>query len=104
MSRPTHHQHVDTLERALIHAHQARTVPTFSSEWTAGVMRDVRRQTDGGMEPNDAPRLIWRAAAVIALVSALFVGSLLTWMARQGELDSSALLTMTADDSMLLDR
>jgi hypothetical protein len=103
MSKPTHERQADTLERALIHAHRARTVPNFSSEWTENVMQDVLRQP-AGMVSDDAPQLIWRAAAVVALVSALFVGSLLTWMAGHGELDGSALLTMTADDSLLLDR
>jgi hypothetical protein len=104
MSRSTHEQQADTLERALIHAHRARTVPNFSSEWTENVMQDVRCQSDAGMVSDDAPQLVWRAAAVVVLVSALFVGSLLTWMARHGEVDGSALMTMTADDSLLLDR
>ena len=104
MSGPTHEHKVDTLERALIHAHRTRTVPNFSSEWTEGVMQDVRRQSDARVISDDAPQLVWRAAAVVALVSALFVGSLLTWMARHGEMDGSSLLTMTADDSLLLER
>jgi hypothetical protein len=65
-------------------------------------MQDIRRQASREASFSEVPRVIWRAAAVIAVVSTLFVGSVLTWTARQGDADFSVLLTMATADSMLL--
>lgn len=62
-------------------------------------MRDVRCQTDRETMFGDVSHLMWRAAAVIALVTSLLVGSVLTWTARQTDTDFSALLTMAIDES-----
>lgn len=67
-------------------------------------MRDVRTQPAREDMFVDASRFIWRAAAVIALVSALLLGSVLTWTARQTESDFPDLLTMAIDESTLWDR
>lgn len=97
-------ERIETLERALRCAYHSRTDPVFPEHWTDDVMRDVRNQPDREDIFVDASRFIWRAAAVIALVSALLLGSVLTWTARQTESDFSELLTMAIDDSTLWDR
>lgn len=102
MNRPRKEEQVDRLEHALIRAHEVQEPPHFSREWADGVMQDIRRQASREASFSEVPRVIWRAAAVIAVVSTLFVGSVLTWTARQGDADFSALLTMATADSMLL--
>lgn len=102
MNRSNREAQVDTLEHALIRAHQMQEAPHFSHEWTDGVMRDVRSYASREASFSDVPHVIWRAAAVIAVISTLFVGSVLAWTARQGDADFSALLTMATADSMLL--
>ena len=102
MNRPRKEEQVDTLMHALRRAHEAQDAPPFSREWADGVMRDVHRQASREASSSEVPRVIWRAAAVIAVVSTLFVGSVLTWTARQGDADFSALLTMATADSILL--
>ena len=102
MNTSTRDGQVDKLERAVMLAHEVQEAPHFSLEWADGVMRDIRRQASREASFSEVPRVIWRAAAVIAVVSTLFVGSVLTWTARQGDADFSALLTMATADSMLL--
>lgn len=102
MNTPRKEERVDTLERALVRAHEAQQAPHFSRDWTDDVMRDVRQQASGETSFTEIPCLVWRAAAVVAVVSTLFVGSVLTWTARQGDADFTALLTMATADSMLL--
>ena len=101
MNTPKKEERVDTLERALIRAHEAQEAPHFSRDWTADVMRDVRRQASREPSFSEVPRVVWRAAAIVAIVSTLFVGSVLAWTAGQGEADFTALLTMATADSML---
>lgn len=95
-------QRATTLERMLMHAHEARETPHFSREWADDVMRDIRRQASRKASFTEVPRVIWRAAAVVAVVSTLFVGSVLAWTARQNDEDFSALLAMSTADSALL--
>ena len=102
MNRQRKEEQVDRLEHALIRAHEVQEPSHFSREWADGVMQDIRRQASREASFSEVPRVIWRAAAVIAVVSTLFVGSVLTWTARQGDADFSALLTMATADSMLL--
>jgi hypothetical protein len=45
--------------------------------------------------------LIWRAAAVIALVSALLMGSVLTWTAERSDADAAALVADASLDPTL---
>jgi hypothetical protein len=101
MNTPKKEARVDTLERALIRAHEAQEAPHFPPDWTADVMRDIRRQASRESSLSEVPRVVWRAAAVVAIVSTLFVGSVLAWTAGQGEADFTALLTMATADSML---
>jgi hypothetical protein len=102
MNRSRKDEQIDRLEHALIRAHEVHEAPRFSRDWAVGVMQDVRRQGNREDSFSEVPRVIWRAAAVIAVVSTLFVGSVLTWTAKQGEADVSALLMMATADSMSL--
>ncbi|HKN85796.1 MAG TPA: hypothetical protein VJV04_02945 [Nitrospiraceae bacterium] len=104
MDTPRREERIDTLEQALMRAHQVKMqgVPHFSSEWAQDVMRDVRRRASREPSFSEVSRVIWRAAAVVAVVSTLFVGSVLAWTAGQGDDDFSALLTMATADSTLL--
>jgi hypothetical protein len=101
MNTLSREEKVDKLERALMLAHEVQEAPDFSREWADGVMRAIRL-VNRESSFSEVPRIIWRAAAVIAVVSTLFVGSVLTWTAGQGDADFSALLTMATTDSMLL--
>ena len=102
MNRSRKEEQVDTLLHVMRRAHEAQDAPHFSREWSDSVMQHIRRQASRDASLSEVPHVIWRAAAVIAVVSTLFVGSVLTWTARQGDADFSALLTMATADSMLL--
>ena len=93
---------IDTLEHVLRRAYEVREAPHFSRQWADGVVRDIRRQSSQEASFSEVPHTIWRAAAVIAVVSTLFVGSVLTWTASQDDADFSALLMMATADSILL--
>jgi hypothetical protein len=97
---PSKKTQLDALERALARAHAFRETPAFSQGWRDGVMRDIRLAAGREKMLLELPNVIWRAAAVVALVSAVFVGSALTWNA--GQQDFSALFTMAAADSTLM--
>lgn len=103
MNTPRREEQIDALERALIRAHQVtrQDTPHFSSGWAHDVMRDVRRRASHEPSFSEVSRVMWRAAAVVTIVSTLFVGSILAWTAGQGDEDFSALLTMTTADSTL---
>lgn len=89
------------LEQALREAHGLRDAPRLSSHWQESLMREIRRQPAGMLPLFEAPRLIWRAAAVIALVSALLVGSALTWDADRVDADSALFAEASLDSSLL---
>jgi len=82
-------------------AHQVKMqdAPHFSPEWAQDVMRDVRRQASREPPSSEVSRVIWRAAAVVAVVSTLLVGSVLAWTAGHGDDDFFVLLTMATADS-----
>jgi hypothetical protein len=98
--KPEKRNQLDTLERALVHAHALREAPAFSQPWREAVMRDIRLEAGREKTLLELPNAIWRAAAMVALVSAVFVGSALTWNA--GQTDFSALFTMATADSTLM--
>ena len=91
---------LDKVERALAAAHASREAPPFSQPWRDTVMRTIRHEAGSEKALLELPNAIWRAAAVVALVSAVFVGSALTWHA--GQTDFSALFTMATADSTLM--
>jgi len=101
MSQLRRDEDIDLLVQILMQAHKVKVqeAPHLSREWADEVMRDIRRQASREPSFSEVPHVIWRAAAVIAIVSTLFVGSVLTWTAGQGDADFSALLTMATADS-----
>lgn len=98
--KPENRHPLETLERALAEAHALREAPAFSQPWRDGVMRDIRVEAGREKTLLELPNAIWRAAAMVAFVSAVFVGSALTWNA--GRTDFSALFTMATADSTLM--
>ena len=102
MNTPRREEQIDILEQALMQAHRVQESPHFSRQWADDVMREVRRQASREPSFSEVSRVLWRVAAVVTVVSTLFVGSVLTWTAGQGDTDFSALLTMATADSTLL--
>ena len=98
--KPEKKNQLDTLERALADAHALREAPAFSQPWRDAVMRDIRLEAVREHTLLELPNAIWRAAAMVALVSAVFIGSALTWNA--GQTDFSALFAMATADSTLM--
>ena len=94
-------EQINKLVKALARAHELRDTPHLSSQWLDTVMREVRRQPAESTSWSEAPRLIWRAAAVIALVSALLMGSVLTWTAERSDADAAALVADASLDPTL---
>jgi predicted transcriptional regulator len=99
--KPTSNEQIDKLERALARAHELREAPDVSHRWIDSVMRDVRRHPSRERSVTDVPRLVWRAAAAIALVSFMFVGSVLTWKVGRTDADFRALFAEASVDATL---
>lgn len=94
-------EQIDKLIKGLAQAHERRDTPRFPPHWLGSVMHEIRRQPAGVTPWSEAPRMIWRAAAIVALVSALLMGSILTWNAERSEADSAALLADASLDPIL---
>ncbi len=70
------------LERALTEAHRSRQEPSLGADWTLRVMRDIRREAAGhgqSMMSLGLDRLVWRTAAVAAVLALVFTGSVLLY-------------------------
>jgi hypothetical protein len=70
----------DKLERALSEAHRSRQEPSLGADWALRIMRDIRRNAPGGgqsMMLLRLDRLVWRTAAVAAVLALVFTGSVL---------------------------
>jgi hypothetical protein len=93
------HEQLDKLERAVARAHQSQEAPSFTRGWLQSVMREVRQQADGGTPAFEVPLLVWRAAAVVAIFSLIFAGSVLTWNAGQADEDFTALFAEAKVDT-----
>ncbi|HEY3197733.1 MAG TPA: hypothetical protein VGJ57_06945 [Nitrospirales bacterium] len=74
---------IEKLEQALARAHQVQEAPPFPTAWVYSVMRDIRLHAGSTRAAIEIPRLVWRAATVVAFVSMVFVGSVLTWNAER---------------------
>jgi hypothetical protein len=91
----------DKLERALARAHELQEPPRLSRGWVDSIMREVRRRPVGVTPLLEMPLLVWRAAAVVVLVSLIFVGSVLTWNAGRADADFTALFAEAGVDATL---
>lgn len=94
-------EQLDKLERALARAHELREYPRFSRGWLDSIMREIRQQPVGVPPLLEMPLLVWRAAAVIVLVSLIFVGSVLTWNTGRADADFTALFAEAGVDTTL---
>ena len=87
------------LERALTEAHRSRQEPSLGADWTLRVMRDIRREAAGhgqSMMSLGLDRLVWRTAAVAAVLALVFTGSVLLY-SNQDAVELSSLLSNEVD-------
>jgi hypothetical protein len=98
---PSNKEQLDKLERAIAQAHQTQEAPNFTHSWLQSVMREVRQQAVRVTPAFEVPFLVWRAAAVVAIISLIFVGSVLTWNAGQADDDFTALFAEATVDMTL---
>jgi hypothetical protein len=93
---------IDKLERGLARAHQVQEAPPLSTAWVYSVMRDIRLQGSHAKATIEFPRLVWRAATVVAFVSMVVVGSVLTWNVERLDTTFSGFFSEAAMDPTLL--
>ena len=92
------------VERALREAHQSRQEPSLGTDWTIRLMQDVRREAKGHGQSMMFPRLdrlVWRTAAVAAVLALVFTGSVLFYSNRDA-VELTALLSNELDVVMPL--
>lgn len=96
---PLNDENFKKLERALTEAHRSRQEPSLGDEWTLRVMRDIRREAAGhgqSMMSLGLDRLVWRTAAVAAVLALVFTGSVLLY-SNQDAVELSSLLSNEVD-------
>ena len=98
MTHPRREQ-LERLERALVQARQCQKPLHLSRGWVDAVMNDIRHQRIDHAPLPDTPWLVWRAAAVVALVISLLVGVSLTWRVGRADADRSTLLAEAFEES-----
>ena len=92
-------ENLKKIERALTEAHRSRQEPSLGADWTLRVMRDVRREAAGqgqSMMALGLDRLVWRTAAVAAVLALVFTGSVLFYTNREA-VELTALLSNEVD-------
>jgi hypothetical protein len=92
-------EHLKKVERALTEAHRSRQEPSLGADWTLRVMRDIRREAAGqgqSMITLGLERLVWRTAAVAAVLALVFTGSVLFYI-NQDAVELTALLSNEVD-------
>jgi len=97
-------ENLKKVERALTEAHRSRQEPSLGADWTLRVMRDIRREA-AGHEPSmialGLDRLVWRTAAVVAVLALVFTSSVLFFTNRDTA-ELTALLSNEIDGVMPL--
>jgi hypothetical protein len=87
------------LERALTEAHRSRQEPSLGAEWTLQVMQDIRREAAGHGQSMMSPGLdclVWRTAAVAAVLALVFTGSVFLY-SNQDAVELTSLLSNEVD-------
>jgi hypothetical protein len=87
------------VERALTEAHRSRQEPSLGPDWSLRLMRDIRREAAGqgqSMMALGLDRLVWRTAAVAAVLALVFTGSVLFYANRDAA-ELTALLSNEVD-------
>jgi len=87
------------LERALTEAHRSRQEPSLGPDWSLHLMRDIRREANGhrqSMMARGLDQLVWRTAAVAAVLAVVFTGSVLFYSNRDAA-ELTALLSNEVD-------
>ena len=92
-------ENLKKVERALTETHRSRQAPPLGADWTLRVMRDIRREAAGHGQSTMAlglDRLVWRTAAVAAVLALVFTGSVLFFTNRD-TVELTALLSNEID-------
>jgi hypothetical protein len=93
------------IERALADAHRSRQTPLLGADWSFRVMRDIRREA-GAQGPwirsLGLDRLVWRTAAVAAVLALVFTGSVFLYINGEA-VDLTALLSGEFDATVPLE-
>ena len=92
-------ENLKKVERALTEAHRLRQEPSLGADWTLRVMRDIRREAAGHGQSKMSlglDRLVWRIAAVAAVLALVFTGSVLFYTNRD-TVELTALLSNEVD-------
>jgi hypothetical protein len=92
-------ENLKKVERALTEAHRLRQEPSLGTDWTLRVMRDIRREAAGhgqSMMSLGLDRIVWRTAAVAAVLALVFTGSVLVYTNRD-TVELTALLSNEVD-------
>lgn len=92
-------ENLKKLERALREAHRSRPEPSLGADWTLRVMRDIRREAavhGQSMMSLGLDRLVWRTAAVAAVLALVFTGSVLLY-SNQDAVELTSLLSNEVD-------
>jgi hypothetical protein len=98
-------ENLKKVERALTEAHRSRQQPVLGSGWTQYVMRDIHKmaaEPERSMMPLGFDRLVWRTAAVAAMLAMVFTGSVLFYTDRNAA-ELTALLSGEFDVTVPLE-
>ena len=90
-------ENIDKLERALAEAHRSRQQPSLGADWARHVMRDIRQGAAEHRYPMMATwidRLVWRAAAVAAVLALIFASSVVVYSGK----DTVELASLLSDE------
>ena len=93
------------IERALTDAHRSRQALQLGADWSFRVMRDIRREAGGqgqSMRSLGLDRLVWRTAAVAAVLALVFTGSVFLYINGEA-VDLTALLSGEFDATVPLE-
>ncbi|MGH2396444.1 MAG: hypothetical protein ACRDFW_05540 [bacterium] len=90
---------LNKVERALAEAHRSRQEPALGEDWGRHIMRDIRQGAAGhrhAMPSAGLARVVWRGAAVAALLALLFAGSVFVYSSKDA-VELTALLSHEFD-------